>query len=265
MMRELHEKYLKSEELPFCPGCGNGIFINCLLQAFEELGIDFHKTIFVSGIGCAAWIPNPHFKAETMHTTHGRPIAFATGIKLSLPDRKVVIISGDGDLTTIGGNHLIHGVRRNTPMTVICINNFLYGMTGGQVGATTPLGARTSTTSEGNQEKPFDLIKLVLGAGASNASRLPLVWPRLVIEGLKKALIRGDKEFTFVEIVSPCITHYGRKNEMLTPGRMLLWQKEKYVSKEVAQKSAAERLKGKIIFGEFTDLREYLKLEEKTS
>lgn len=229
MIKELREKYLRQQELPFCPGCGDGIFINCLLEAMDKLKIDFQKTVFVSGIGCAAWIPNPHFKTETIHTTHGRALAVATAIKICKPDTRVVVISGDGDLSTIGGNHLIHAARRNIPMTCVCINNFIYGMTGGQAGATTPAGSLTSTTPTGSQERPFDLVDLVLGAKGRFASRWPLAYPRQTIKGLERALERGEKGFAFVEIVSPCPVQYGRRNGFKSTAEMLQQQKRIYI------------------------------------
>ena len=150
-----------------CPGCGNGILTQSILRAIGELGLTLDDFIFVSGIGCAAWIPSPSFFADVLHTTHGRPIAFGIGIKAALPGKRVMVISGDGDLTAIGGNHLIHAARRNIAMTVFCVNNGIYGMTGGQVAPTTPLGLTTVTTPFGNVENPFDICELVKGAGAS--------------------------------------------------------------------------------------------------
>ena len=123
---------------PFCPGCGHGILMNAVLRAIAELEYDMKNMVFVSGIGCAAWIPSPHFKADTLHTLHGRAVAYATGAKLFNPKLKIMVISGDGDLSAIGGNHLIHAARRNMDMTVVCANNGIYGMTGGQVASTTP-------------------------------------------------------------------------------------------------------------------------------
>lgn len=242
MISKLREKYLR-ETTDFCPGCGNGIFINLFLEAVEEMNLDFSKIVFVSGIGCAAWIPNPNFRAETIHTTHGRALPVATAIKLSKPHLKVVVISGDGDLSTIGGNHLIHAARINIPICCICLNNFIYGMTGGQVGATTPLGALTSTTPKGNLEQPFNLVKLVLGAGGKFASRWPLAYPIETVMGLKRALEYGDKGFAFVETVSPCFTQYGRRNineftgeVFKSPAEMLEWQKKIYVPKGRVEK-----------------------------
>lgn len=139
---------------PFCPGCGHGILMSSVLRAFAELEYDLKQTLFVSGIGCAAWIPSPHFKADTLHTLHGRAIAYATGAKLFNPKLKIMVISGDGDLSSIGGNHLIHGARRNMDLTVVCANNSIYGMTGGQVASTTPLGSLTTTTPRGTRTAP---------------------------------------------------------------------------------------------------------------
>ena len=229
MDKSLWGKYLRCDKTLFCAGCGNGIFINRFLEAVEQLGLDFQKIIFVSGIGCAAWIPNPYFKAETIHTTHGRALAVATAIKTCKPNLKVAVVTGDGDSSTIGGNHLIHAARRNIPITYICINNFIYGMTGWQVGATTPAAAITTTTPAGNLEKPFDLVKLVLAAGAKFVSRWPLAFSKQTTEGLKRALEYGDKGFAFVEIVSPCPVQYGRRNTLASSTEMLNWQRKIYV------------------------------------
>src|SRR4030065_754369 len=135
-----------------CPGCGNGIVTQAILRAIDELGLKMDDFVFASGIGCAAWIPSPLFDADTLHTTHGRPIAFAFGVKMGLPDKKVMVVSGDGDLVAIGGNHLIQNARRNVEMTVICLNNGIYGMTGGQAAPTTPMGIQTTTTPYGTVE-----------------------------------------------------------------------------------------------------------------
>ncbi|MBW1972560.1 MAG: hypothetical protein JRI44_06965, partial [Deltaproteobacteria bacterium] len=141
MSRDMAEYIREGIELtPFCPGCGHGILMGTLLRAVDELKLDMDKTLFVSGIGCAAWIPSPHFNADTLHTLHGRAIAFATGAKLFKPELTTIVVSGDGDITSIGGNHLIHAARRDIDMTVICANNMIYGMTGGQAASTTPVG-----------------------------------------------------------------------------------------------------------------------------
>lgn len=218
MKQGIVDKYIKRPTV-FCPGCGDGILMNCFIHACDELGLNFKKMVFVSGIGCAAWISDHHFKAHTFHTTHGRALAYATGIKLANPKLEVVVISGDGDLATIGGNHLIHTARRNIPITVICANNYLYGMTGGQVGATTPLKARTSTTPEGNLEPPFDLVKLVSAAGAGFTYRESLYPnPQKLVKRFKEAL--EFKGFSFVEILTTCPTYFGKMNS-LSPVDML--------------------------------------------
>jgi 2-oxoglutarate ferredoxin oxidoreductase subunit beta len=250
MARDL-EQYLRPEvkSTPFCPGCGHGILMNQVLRAIDELKLPMEKMLFVSGIGCAAWIPSPHFKADTLHTLHGRAIAFATGAKMFKPELKVVVISGDGDLTSIGGNHLIHAARRDIDLTVICANNMIYGMTGGQVASTTPLGALSATTTQGNPYRPFDLCKLVQGAGASFVARYAVTQPLLLKEGIKKAL--GMNHFTFTEVLSPCPTQFGRRNRYDSPAAMLKTLMESCISVEQAQGLDESSLAGKIITGEF--------------
>lgn len=211
MSEEIQGKYLRVAP-KFCPGCGNEKVIDSMLLAIEKLYGSTDGFVFVSGIGCAAWIPSPHINADTIHTTHGRPITFATGIKLANPKLKVVVISGDGDLAGIGGNHLIHAARRNVEMTVICVNNLVYGMTGGQLSPTTPRGAITSTTINGNIEYPFDLARLVTDAGATYTARWTTAHRNQLQISIEKALMKGQKGFTFVEIISPCTTQFTRKN-----------------------------------------------------
>jgi 2-oxoglutarate ferredoxin oxidoreductase subunit beta len=217
MMARAMGKYLREEiaSTPFCPGCGHGILLGSILRAVDGLNLDMRNMLFVSGIGCAAWIPSPHFKADTLHTLHGRAIPFATGAKLAKPDMQVVVISGDGDLASIGGNHLIHAARRNMDLTVICANNQIYGMTGGQVAPTTPLGSPTATTVEGNLYRPFDLCRLVKAAGAVYVARAVVSRPYEMIEYLSRALKTSG--FSFVEVLSPCPTQFGRRNRLDTP------------------------------------------------
>ncbi|MHC4660315.1 MAG: thiamine pyrophosphate-dependent enzyme [Planctomycetota bacterium] len=214
-------KYIRKEAMPtpFCAGCGLGILMQAILRAIDNAQIKMSDMVFASGIGCTAWIPSPHFAADTLHTPHGRPIAFATGVKLAAPEKNVMVISGDGDLASIGGNHLIHAARRDTDITVICGNNLLYGMTGGQVGPTTPKGARTSTTPKGNKAHSFDLVRLVTGAGGSFAARESVVYPRRLASTIKKAI--RHKGFSFVETLIWCPTQYGRRNEMPDPVEMM--------------------------------------------
>ena len=235
-----------------CPGCGNGILAQSILRAIEELGLAMDDFVFVSGIGCAAWIPSPSFFADVMHTTHGRPIAFGTGIKAALPQKRVMVISGDGDLTAIGGNHLIHAARRNIAMTVFCVNNGIYGMTGGQVAPTTPLGLTTVTTPFGNAENPFDICELVKGAGASFVARWTTYHPRQLVRTAKKAIQK--KGFAFVEVLSQCPVEFGRKTGMGNAVQMLEWYKAQSVTITRAKDMSSEALRNKIVVGEFVDI-----------
>ena len=235
-----------------CPGCGNGILAQSILRAIEELGLTLDDFVFVSGIGCAAWIPSPSFFADVLHTTHGRPIAFGTGVKLALPHKRVMVISGDGDLTAIGGNHLIHAARRNIAMTVFCVNNGIYGMTGGQVAPTTPLGLTTVTTPFGNAENPFDISELVKGAGATFVARWTTYHPRQLVKTAKRAIQK--KGFAFVEVLSQCPVEFGRKTGMGNAVQMLEWYKTKSVTLARAKDMSPEELRDRILVGEFVDL-----------
>lgn len=211
-MTRAMEHWLRSGQTAFCPGCGHGILLGAMVRALDEMGVDRKKLVFVSGIGCAAWIPSPNILADTLHTVHGRAVAYATGVKLAKPELTVIVVSGDGDLSSIGGNHLIHAARRDIDLTVICANNQIYGMTGGQVASTTPRGALSATTPHGNPERPFDLCRLVLAAGARYAARWPVTRPRPLADSIKRAV--GMKGFTFVEVLSPCPTQFGRRNRL---------------------------------------------------
>ncbi len=235
-----------------CPGCGNGILAQSILRAIEELGLTLNDFVFVSGIGCAAWIPSPSFFADVLHTTHGRPIAFGIGIKVALPHKRVMVISGDGDLTAIGGNHLIHAARRNVAMTVFCVNNGIYGMTGGQVAPTTPLGLTTVTTPFGNAENPFDISELVKGAGASFVARWTTYHPRQLVKTAKKAIQK--KGFAFVEVLSQCPVEFGRKTGIGNAVQMLEWYKAKSVTVTRAKDMSPKELVDRIVVGEFVDI-----------
>ncbi|MFX0133337.1 MAG: thiamine pyrophosphate-dependent enzyme [Candidatus Hodarchaeota archaeon] len=211
----LIKKYIRFTETTFCPGCGNGIILNCFIRAVEHLKLDPKNILCVSGIGCSSWIPSPYLKLDTFHTLHGRAIAFATGAKVFKNELNVVVFTGDGDGAGIGGNHLIHGARRNIDMTVLLVNNSIYGMTGGQFAPTTPYGAHTSTSIHGNQERPFDLCKLVKAAGGTYVARWTTNYPRKLIESIEEAL--SHKGFAFIEILTQCPTEYGRKNKIESP------------------------------------------------
>jgi 2-oxoglutarate/2-oxoacid ferredoxin oxidoreductase subunit beta len=235
-----------------CPGCGNGILSQAILQAIEELGLTLDDFVFVSGIGCAAWIPSPSFYADVLHTTHGRPIAFATGVKVALPHKRLMVISGDGDLSAIGGNHLIHAARRNIAMTVFCVNNGIYGMTGGQVAPTTPIGLQTVTTPFGNAENPFDICELVKGAGASFVARWTTYHPRQIVKTAKRAIQKNG--FAFVEVWSQCPVEFGRKTGLGNSVQMMEWFKTSSVPVARAKTMSPEALRDKIVVGEFVDI-----------
>jgi 2-oxoglutarate/2-oxoacid ferredoxin oxidoreductase subunit beta len=243
-------KYLRRDRLPniFCAGCGNGIVMNTFFNGMEMAEINIEDVVMVSGIGCSSRIPG-YVKCDSLHTTHGRPISFATGLKLANPDRNVVVFSGDGDAAAIGGNHLIHGARRNLDLTVICINNSIYGMTGGQISPTSPQGSYGSTAPYGSLENPFDLSKLVTAAGASYVARWTTAHPLQLSSAIKKGL--KNKGFSFIEVVSQCPTYFGRKNRMRSPLDMMQWMKEESVVKRKADRMDESDLEGKIIVGDF--------------
>jgi len=204
--------------------------------------------LFVSGIGCAAWIPSPNFNADTLHTLHGRAIPAATGAKMFNPKLRALVISGDGDLADIGGNHLIHAARRNVDLTVICANNMIYGMTGGQAACTTPKDAFTATTLQGNVYCPFDLCKLVKAAGATYVAKYSVTQPLALIGSIKKAL--QTQGFCFIEVLSPCPTQFGRRNQFKSPTHMLESLIDKCITREEAKGLSPKELEDKILTGE---------------
>ncbi|MEW6756086.1 MAG: thiamine pyrophosphate-dependent enzyme [Candidatus Latescibacterota bacterium] len=231
-----------------CPGCGDGMIAHSILRAIDELGLDMDDLVFVCGIGCAGWIPSPYFAADTLHTTHGRPLAFATGVKLAAPDRRVVVISGDGDLAAIGGNHLIHAARRNLDVVVLCVNNRIYGMTGGQVAPTTPPGVRTTTTPQGNPEPAFDLCRLVEAAGATHVARWTTAHPRQLARALVRALQHTG--FAFVEVLSQCPVHYGKMSREGRAVETLEIFRTHSVTRRQAVRLSALELAGRWVLGE---------------
>ena len=235
-----------------CPGCGNGIVAQSILRAFDQMGKSLEEFVFVSGIGCSAWIPSPFFYADVLHTTHGRPIAFATGVKLALPDKKVMVISGDGDLTAIGGNHLIHAARRNIDMVVVCVNNGIYGMTGGQMAPTTPIALRTVTSPYGNIENAFDISRLVIAAGASFVARWTTFHARNLTNTVKKAVQR--RGFSFIEVVSQCPVQFGRRTGMGSAVDMMQHYWEVSVPPRRAANMSPEEIREKIVVGELLDI-----------
>ena len=216
--------YLRLDLMPhfMCPGCGHGIALRGLLWAVHDLAIDKDKLAIVSGIGCSGRV-GAYIDANTYHVTHGRPLAFATGLKLARPDLCVVVISGDGDCLAIGGNHLIHACRRNLDITCLMLNNEVYGMTGGQVSPTTSKTRITTTTTTGNIEPAFDACKLAEAAGASLVGREAT----LQLPALKNMIQEGlaHRGFSFLEVISDCTEVYGRKNDLGESPEMILRQK----------------------------------------
>jgi len=235
-----------------CPGCGIGTISQAVLRAIDELELNMDDFIFVSGIGCSAWIPSPFYAADTLHTTHGRPIAYATGVKLGLPDAHVMVISGDGDLTAIGGNHLIHAARRNIDLTVVLVNNGIYGMTGGQTAPTTPRGLATVTSPYGNMEHAFDISPLAAVAGAAYAARWTTAHPRRLTRAIKKGLRK--KGFALIEAVSQCPVQYGKAGKLGKAVDMLKYFRQNSVTVKKARALAPDALADKIVVGEFADI-----------
>jgi 2-oxoglutarate ferredoxin oxidoreductase subunit beta len=249
-------KYFRPEfqatpQTPLCAGCGHGIITGLILRAVDELNINPDDVLFVTGIGCAIWVPMPQFAMDSLQTLHGRALAFATGAKLSQPKLKVIAFLGDGDLLDIGGNHLIHAARRNMDFTVVLGNNMVYGLTGGQVASTTPSSALTSTTPSGNPYRPFDACKLVDAAGGAYIARYTVLQPFQIIKSIKKGL--QTPGFAFIETMSTCPTQFGRRNRYDTPAAMLKFLKEKTVTQKQAASMSPEDLKEKIVTGEFKD------------
>lgn len=219
------EQYLRKENMPhiWCPGCGNGILMHDIIRAIHSLGLNKDRVCVVSGIGCSSRIAG-YMNFNTVHTTHGRAIPFATGVKLADPSLEVIVATGDGDLTAIGGNHFIHACRRNIGLTVLVFNNRIYGMTCGQSSPTTPVGDCTTTAPYGNLERSFDIIDLAKVAGAGFAARGDCYHTELTIS----LIARGIKHrgFSVIDCASTCPTYYGRKNEKGSPVDMLCWQRD---------------------------------------
>ena len=244
---------LRSDRLPhiWCPGCGIGTSVTCFMEALKESDVDTDRLAVVSGIGCTGRVAG-YVDCDSFHTTHGRAIPFAVGLQLGNPELKVVVFSGDGDLTAIGGNHLIHAARRNVDLTVFCVNNLTYGMTGGQAGPTTPEGAKASTSPYGHVETPFNLPKLVAAAGATYVAR----WTVLDLGRLRRSMVEAmaHRGFAFVEIISPCPVYYGRRNRLGEAIDELRYYRENTVVENFAGLEQIDvMLGGSVIVGKFVD------------
>jgi 2-oxoglutarate ferredoxin oxidoreductase subunit beta len=247
------ERFLRMDRMPhiWCPGCGIGTTVNCFARALEKSDIPLESLAIVSGIGCTGRVAG-YLNFDSFHTTHGRAIPFATGLKLASPKLKVVVFSGDGDIAAIGGNHFINAARRNIDLTIICVNNFNYAMTGGQVAPTTPLTATATTAPYGTFELPFNLPFLADSCGANYIARWTAYHVRQLTKAMAEALTK--KGFTFVEIITPCPIIYLRRNRLGDGLKEMLYYKE---NSEVCDgcdtRDVGLGFRGKIKIGKFVD------------
>lgn len=246
MLPEINQ-YYRTEKLPhiWCPGCGNGIVLRSVVKAIETLKLNQNNTSIVSGIGCSSRAAG-YLDFDTLHTTHGRALAFATGVKLAKPELNVLVLMGDGDSSAIGGNHLIHAARRNINLTAVIFNNNIYGMTGGQCSPMTPTDKRATTSPYGNLERSFNLVELVKAAGATFVGRSTAFHHKLTAELVAKGI--QNQGFSFIEVITQCPIAYGKKNKMGQPDEMLKWQRDHAV--RVSSLMDSKQLEGKFLIGE---------------
>jgi 2-oxoglutarate ferredoxin oxidoreductase subunit beta len=266
---KLIHKYLRHDKkFPhvWCPGCGIGIMLGALIRAIDRIGFEKDEVVLVSGIGCSGRLP-VYVDFNTLHTTHGRALTFATGVKLAKPSLKVIVIMGDGDAVAIGGNHFIHAARRNIDVTSIILNNSIYGMTGGQSSPTTPYGMKSSTTVYSNIEQDFKISELAITAGAVFVGRGTVYQARLLDNLIEKAILKPG--FSVVEVVAHCHTQYGKQNRLGTAVEMMEWQRDHAVTVEKSATLKPEQLQDKIIIGVLVDKElpvyqnEYEKIRER--
>lgn len=253
-MSELRHKYLRHDKkFPhvWCPGCGNGIILGSLIRVIDRLGLDKDEIVLASGIGCSGRLP-VYVDFNTLHTTHGRALTFATGVKLAKPELTVLTVMGDGDATAIGGNHFIHAARRNIDLTAIIINNQIYGMTGGQHSPTTPYGCNATTAMYGHIENAFSIAELAVTAGASFVARGTVYHTTLLDNLLEKAIRKGG--FSVVEIMSNCHVQFGRRNKMGDAVSMMQWFKDHAVKAKAAGAMPSESLDGNFTIGILADV-----------
>ena len=247
------EPYLRMDRMPhiWCSGCGIGTSVNCFARALENASIPLEKLCIVSGIGCTGRVAG-YINVDSFHTTHGRAIPFATGLKLGNSDLKVVVYSGDGDLFAIGGNHFIHAARRNIDLKIICINNYIYAMTGGQVAPTTPFSSIATTSPYGCYERSFNLPYLAESSGAVYVARWTAYHVRQIEKSMTEAL--NKKGFTFIEILSPCPTLYGRRNRLGSGlDTMKFYRENSTIKHDANTKDLDIEMNEKIIVGKFVD------------
>lgn len=258
MPSELIHKYMRIDHLPniWCAGCGNGVLTRDVAVALDGLfrdptsGMTREKTVIVSGIGCSSRAAG-YLDFDSIHTTHGRAIAFATGIKLANPELTVIVLTGDGDCSAIGGNHLIHAARRNMDLTVVVFNNNIYGMTGGQYSPTTPKGDKATTAPYGVIDRPFDIAQLAAGAGASFTARGDTFHTAETIRQIQKGI--RHKGFSLVDCYSVCPTYYGRKNKKGDAVKMLQVQKDSGMLRAQYEALPEAEREGRYIVGTLTE------------
>jgi 2-oxoglutarate ferredoxin oxidoreductase subunit beta len=260
------QDYLREIEFPtiWCPGCGHGIVTKAAIRAIAKLGLDKNDVLAVSGIGCSARAP-AYCDFNSVQTTHGRAIAFATGMKMHRPDLHALLFLGDGDCAAIGGNHFLHAAKRNIDLTVIVMNNNIYGMTGGQGSPTTPFMSNTTTTPFGNVEPELKLCEVAMAAGATFVARTTAYHVNQIAAFIERGL--KNKGFSLIEVIDPCPTGFGRRNKFKTPVAMYEWLRDAAVSVEKAKNMSEEELEGRIITGVFKDITrpEYISEYEKMS
>ena len=250
---KLIHKYLRHDKrFPhvWCPGCGNGIFLGALIRAIDRTGFQKDDIVLVSGIGCSGRL-SAYVDFNTLHTTHGRALTFATGVKLANPRLQVIVVMGDGDAMAIGGNHFIHAARRNLNLTALIVNNNIYGMTGGQYSPTTPYGAFATTAMYRNIEHAFSISDLAATAGASLVARGTVYHASMLDKLIENAIMK--RGFSVVEVISHCHIQYGRRNKMGGPVEMLTWQKENAIRVEKAENMSEDEQKGKFTIGVLVD------------
>ncbi len=252
LLHPLVARYLRKERMPHmaCPGCGIGQVVHATLLAVDELGLTPADTVWVQGVGCSSRITYSTWTGDNVDAHHGRIFPVATGLKMARPDMNFILFTGDGDCGAIGGNHFIHACRRNLDVTAILFNNAIYGMTGGQVAPTSPLGAVTPTTPYGNIEDPFDMCRLAEAAGASYVAR----WRSIDFKSLVRSIKKGiqTKGLALIEVLVQCPTNFGRYVlKTNQPQEVLNWIKNHTVSEKEAKDLSPEQLRSKSILGEF--------------
>ena len=248
------DELLRTDRIPhiWCSGCGIGTVFSCVISAIQKSNYPLDDIAMVSGIGCTGRMAG-YIKLDSYHTTHGRAIPFATGLKLSKPEGVVLVASGDGDLFAIGGNHFIHAARRNMDITVICVNNFNYGMTGGQLAPSTPFGAKTTTSKIGNPEVPFNSCQIASACGAVYVARWTSLHIRRLTDSITKAMHKSG--FSFIEILAPCPTSFGRYNKMRNPLDIIKFYHDRSIIRNnINPQEAAVDFDKNIVVGEFVDI-----------